>query len=317
MLRRSSLVLPVVVAACLLGTPSTGASATGVQCGAVITTDVVLSKNLVCSGDGLTIPGDANVTLNLNGYSITGSGSGSGLVIGDSPWYAVKVGGSVTVLDGTIRRFAAGITFGFDRSTVQLERLVIRENGSGIVRQNLGGPQFTLSDSQVADNSGVGVDTGFGLGRSGLINDQIRNNGGDGIHAGEDTLALLQDNFVAHNGGYGAFLKNAGPAVISGNTFLGNGQTGLEVGESSPCVFLPHYDITGNVAKDNGAGGIIVGDGPWFTSCPLLLPPSWTGNAASHDGGVDCLGVVCGKNRGQVTKPADPAGGNSLRHSTP
>ena len=49
-----------------------------VSCGDVITEDSKLKKDLNCSGDGLEIDAD-NVTLDLNGHTIKGDGSGDGV----------------------------------------------------------------------------------------------------------------------------------------------------------------------------------------------------------------------------------------------
>ncbi|MER7133934.1 right-handed parallel beta-helix repeat-containing protein [Streptosporangium saharense] len=70
-----------------------------VRCGAVLTSDVTLTEDLSCAGDGLTIGAD-NVTVDLAGHTVTGDGTGRGVVVGDRD--------GVTVHDGTVTGFRRG-----------------------------------------------------------------------------------------------------------------------------------------------------------------------------------------------------------------
>ena len=89
--------LGIAVALLALG-PGT-ASAQPLTCGQTITRDTTLHADLgPCPGDGLVI-GAGNVTLDLNGHSITGQGSGVGI--------KDDVGHIRTMIeDGVIQRFA-------------------------------------------------------------------------------------------------------------------------------------------------------------------------------------------------------------------
>ncbi|MFD9736218.1 nitrous oxide reductase family maturation protein NosD [Umezawaea sp. NPDC059074] len=100
--RRRATVL--VAAASLLAGPMTGqalaAPPPSAQCGDVVTTDIKLTADLQCSGPGLVVKA-GGIVLNLNGHSITGSGTATGIsVIGQA---------NVRVRNGTLSRFGRGV----------------------------------------------------------------------------------------------------------------------------------------------------------------------------------------------------------------
>src|SRR5262245_26190562 len=80
--------------------PGAGGSAVAnsPQCGDTVTTDVVLTQDLVCPGDGLFVGTSSSVTLDLNGHSIRGSGVGYGLFVLPST-------SAIVIEGGTIRNF--------------------------------------------------------------------------------------------------------------------------------------------------------------------------------------------------------------------
>ncbi|MFF4417807.1 right-handed parallel beta-helix repeat-containing protein [Streptosporangium sp. NPDC001559] len=83
-----------------LAVPSPSAAAEEeVGCGAVLTSDVTLTRDLNCAGDGLTIGADG-VTVDLAGHRIAGDGTGRGVAVGDRKGVAVH--------DGVISGFRLG-----------------------------------------------------------------------------------------------------------------------------------------------------------------------------------------------------------------
>jgi hypothetical protein len=294
---RRFLSLATILLTALVVTGGSTASPTP-ECGAVLTSDVVLTESLVCAGDALTVAAGAEVTLDLNGHAIVGSGSGTGITVNGPATNPVgEAPGHVTIQDGSVHGFTVGIRVlpnGFNppgSASVQLERLFVRGNGTGVSGQGArGGPAVTLADSTIASNH-EGVVIGF-MGPIRMIDDRVRNNGGNGISAAEDSLRLLQDSFIAHNGGLGAELHNT-VATISGNTFLGNGDTGLSISEEL-CSLVPFYGVSNNVANNNGGGGIRMT--PLEASCSPAPPPGG-GNAAKHNAVFQCVLIVCALNR--------------------
>jgi Right handed beta helix region len=303
-MRRFLRLVAVLFTFAALVVPGSSAAITAPQCGDVITTDVVLNKNLFCSGDGLTIPGFVNVTLDLHGHSIVGSGVGSGIRILSSlnPDASSSSPAAVTVENGSVRAFESGVSiepeFGLGIANLVLTRLVIRGNDTGVVDCCVGRAAVVLSDSTVSGNHANGVSVGFVSRRFRMINDKVTSNGGDGIFAFEDSLSLLQDSFIGNNGGAGARLTNT-VAVISGNTFDGNGGTGLSIVEQL-CPIFPFYAVSDNVANRNGGGGISMA--PFLPCDPPVAPPPGSGNAAKHNAGFQCVLIVCAANRGQAKK---------------
>lgn len=87
-----------VVLACLV----TGAvpEAAGDLCGVTVFDDVTLDGDLTCTGDGLIVAADG-IRIDLNGYTIAGSGTGAGI--------AVTGRSGVWIRGGTITNFAVGI----------------------------------------------------------------------------------------------------------------------------------------------------------------------------------------------------------------
>jgi hypothetical protein len=285
---RRFLGLTAVVLALAFPAASSPASVSGPQCGDVVTTDVVLTEDLVCSGDGLVIPGFADIKLNLNGHSITGSGDGTGIAI------LPEQNETVTVESGTIQGFDAGLAIrSFGLPTLVLDRLLILDNSTGVTGGFSGSSDTVLSNSVIAQNAGDGVRIGQGSPFK-MVNDEVRNNGGNGISAFVNSLRLLQDSFIAHNGGAGAFLDNT-VAVISGNTFLGNGQTGLDI-HNEICESFRFYSISDNVAYQNGGGGMSMRANCAFTP----PPPPGSGNAAKNNRMFQCVVIVCAKNPGRA-----------------
>jgi Right handed beta helix region len=280
--------------------PGGSASPADPRCGDVVTTDVVLTEDLFCSGDGLTIPGFVNVTLNLHGHAIVGSGVGSGIRILSSlnldP--SSSDAATVTVKNGSVRGFARGVSIeaGFSRGIgdLALTRLFIRGNENGVWDCCFPDNAATvvLSESNISGNHAYGVFVAFTLLRFRMINDEVTNNGGDGIFAYEDSLRLLQDSFIARNGGRGARLSDT-VAVITGNTFRGNGGTGLSI-EERVCSFFPLYVVSDNVANQNGDGGMSMR--PTLPCDPPVGPPPGSGNAAKNNAVFQCVLIVCAKN---------------------
>lgn len=277
--------------------PGGAASVTGPQCGDVVTGDMTLTQDLVCSGDGLVVPGWANVHLNLGGHSISGSGGGTGVAIGptfvEDP--SMLEPGSVTVEGGAIRGFGTGVQISGDDgvSTLLLDRLAVRDNDYGVSFAVNPGPATVLSNSVITRNEFDGVILGFGQFR--MVNDQVTWNGGNGINAFRNSLDALQDSVIAHNGAAGAALDDT-VAHITGNTFLRNGGIGLSISEETCSFFIP-YVISNNVADGNGAGGMRM-----RANCPVDPPPSpgGSGNSAKNNGSFQCIVIVCARNPGSA-----------------
>ncbi|MEV3984512.1 right-handed parallel beta-helix repeat-containing protein [Nonomuraea sp. NPDC049758] len=94
----------LLLSATLMSANPAGATTSAVACGDVLTTSTTLTADLTCPGGALTIGAD-NVDLDLNGHTITGSGTGNGLMV------AGRTG--TTLRNGTITGFTYGIYGGY------------------------------------------------------------------------------------------------------------------------------------------------------------------------------------------------------------
>jgi hypothetical protein len=220
-----------------------------IACGAVITQDVILTRDLrACPTDGLSVvaPG---VTLDLNGHQIVGAGAGSGVVVNAQ---------DVTVKNGTVSGFDAGIQatrqdFG---TTFRLASMTVVENRTGVVTGNVSGARLhdvTIESSRIERNDEVGVTVQFaGV----LMSDtRVRRNGSHGIVALEAFPSRYEENDISGNGGHGLFLDDSTSTMID-NRFDRNGLDGLRV--SDRFVELALYFSQANQANHNGGLGFAI-----------------------------------------------------------
>jgi len=276
---RSRLLLSaVVVASALAGTAV--ARASDPLCGQSITESVVLAADLNCTGNGLVIAGQ-NVTVDLNGHTIVGSGVGAGIRIG-------RGASGATVKNGTILGFAGGVLLpGFgppgldtprnltvERMTISMNQVGISVNESGVIR---------IEDSVITHNAGLGIELQTDTDDVWVLRNTIAHNGGGGVAANFSIdRALYQDNFVSHNGGTGIFVFS-GTSQIIGNTVKGNGGDGIRLIESQPALLF-RYLVSDNRADDNANWGIAQTAGM----------PDPMSNRAKHNGQPDqCLNITC------------------------
>lgn len=73
---------------------------TSASCGDVIVTNLRLENDVSCTGDALTVTG-SDITINLNGHTITGTATGVGI--------RVTASQGVTIHGGTVRGFLQGM----------------------------------------------------------------------------------------------------------------------------------------------------------------------------------------------------------------
>jgi hypothetical protein len=253
--------------------PASGASAAVVQCGQFITVDTTLENDLLnCPGDGILIDGD-NVTLDLNGHTIEGTGSGDGIsIVGTA---------DVNVENGVVRDFSNGVQISQALGTtvehltvvgsrggaigvVESENTVVQEN---TIRSGLTGISVLNSlITQIEDNhvasatSGIGVTTisspGEGLppNSSGVTiqGNHVMRSASNGIRIGPAVEQVaVGENMAVNNGADGIEVLSDG-VTIKGNRANSNGDLGIEAPAAS-------IDGGGNKAHGNGDGRECVG----------------------------------------------------------
>src|SRR5215467_5390663 len=155
-LRRVFLLAAVLtlMAVVIVALGATSARADGVVCGQVVTSDLTLTTDLIgCPGDGLIV--EANVTVNLNGHTIRGSGQGVGVL---------ARGDRVTVMNGTITNFGTGLDADFRLYLTARHLIVTRNTGNGIFRSVRLNPFSLFEDVIASFNGGDGIEVGGGDG---------------------------------------------------------------------------------------------------------------------------------------------------------
>jgi hypothetical protein len=151
----------------------------------------VLVKNLFSSGGDCLVINSSDVTLDLQGFTINGSGTGQGITSSTSVY-------NVTVRNGTVRAFAVGVSLG----------------GSGNV----------VEDVRIADNTDTGLFVGAGsLAKNLIVQGNFR------FGAILSAAGTIKDSIVRANGNSAlSTALSAGPgSTVMGNTISSNIGTGL------------------------------------------------------------------------------------------
>ncbi len=244
------------------------------QCGTEITGDATLDRDLACDRRPAFVVTADDVTLDLGGHTVSGdlnaSGTGPGIVL--------RGVSGVTVRNGTVRHFDAG---------------VVIEGGSGNVVENL-----TVEDNLGDPGSeyGDGIVVNESRHNRVLSNVVLRNGPFSGISLGERAQHNeIRDNTVADNnmshlgrpdaGGQTMGIRIEGPEAnrnrIIANVVTGSGADGIVVlstcddpNSEPPCVGTPPNEdnhIEGNTANGNGTSGR--GSGIRVFCMPLPVAP--------------------------------------------
>jgi hypothetical protein len=201
------------------------------NCGDVITEDTVLASDLTCAGNGLTIGADG-VTLDLGGHMITGSGTGTGIVV---------AAGSATLLGGTVQEFATGILS--SATSIDIGTINLRANnptGNALDYDGTGDRNFTITDSNIQWNGSVfqiPFKAGSRLGAVAIIRTAIT--GGATVRIGYGDF-LIADSTLTD-----VALLGEGSSGEGGLRLVGNTLTHSTVGVNDHNVLLRDNRITG------------------------------------------------------------------------
>jgi hypothetical protein len=264
MSRLPSLVITMMLITLGVELPAKQASAAPTQITACQTISTpgsyILANNLNANGNCLSI-GSSFVTINFNGFAVTGNGTGFGVSATGFPK-------GIAIRNGTIRNFSIGVSL---QSDSLVERMYITDNtvigvtveGSSIVRDNIItdngtglsagsslGPGTIVTGNTVARNfNGVRTGTssivignvstssengdGFQVGSSSLVINNVSTNNRGSIASGFNvfSLSLVENNTASANGLFG-FVVTC-PSKVVNNTAGGDG---LNLFGSPPCI---------------------------------------------------------------------------------
>ena len=184
-------------------------SDSSIECGSSLTESVTLDHDIgPCPQGALEVVGD-DVTIDLNGHTITGSGGGTGVLI-TTPADGTAV--NVSVTNGSVSGFGIGVGILVARpesgcgaaGKIAVENVGIRANQTGVSIFGFPGcpTAITLSRDNIMGNAGDGVTAAI-VGPVSVLKSHIAKNGGVGIRAAFDSVRLIDGNLVAHNGADG------------------------------------------------------------------------------------------------------------------
>jgi Right handed beta helix region len=236
-----------------------GHAEAAVTCGATVTKDVKLKKNLTdCSGDGLVV-GASNITIDLNGHRITGQdapGSDGITAFGGFLNLRIKGGGG-----GQVAHFDQAVTLQ-DAASSRVKGLKIKHSRIGVA---VGGDSnFTrIMDNKISEIELYGIGTAIaddleiagneltGPTDSGFINGAISVNGT------QDTLVEKNILFGGDDGDYGILVHgNAQGAKVKKNDVRRHQISGIDLYNGAVGT-----SVNGNDVIANGFTGIIVESG--------------------------------------------------------
>ncbi len=213
----------------------------------------VLTTSLTAVGTCLVVAADF-VTLDLDGQTLQGNGSGSGVTDG-----GVARKGTV-VRNGAVTAFGTGIDLAASTGSVVERVRAVGNSSRGITAAGEGN---TFIGNTATNNGGDGILGGAGTftGNTAIGNDSdgivggvgtfsgntANNNGGNGIHVSDGST--VTGNTVNNNGGPG--IAGGFHMTISNNTATSNTGIGINI---SACAAGNASNLIGNTAQNNTGG---------------------------------------------------------------
>lgn len=260
--RQLLVALVLLLAGCFLAFGAERAHANHVSCGDTITADTTLDSDLVnCPNHGIAIGADG-ITLDLNGHLVDGDGTpAAGCDNQKEPCdFGLFNDGhdGVTVMNGSVREFAAGVLLGTATGRARDNRVL---GVSATRNQFIGLGIFSQVRSLVRNSSGNrSLDRdGVGLALADsrhvrIVNNSFRHNPHNGINTGENSRRnLIRGNVFSRNADEGILMEGGARFRLTSNRFVRNGG-GITLGPSSRTV-VAHNRIVG------GSDGIRVEKG--------------------------------------------------------
>lgn len=301
---------------------------TVVSCGATLTTNSVLTHNLTCPGAGVTLA--PNVTLNLQGHTLRGSGSAVGVTAAAT--------GTDVIKNGRLTHWGAGIVGQFrdpeeppgpTTGKVVVSHMQIDHNGSGVDASSaeIGATPasaFQISDSRFSDNlTAVGGLTAIVSVARSSIHDNQRGIDLDSSSLTATKLKLSRNEIAVICVEASCSLTNSvlrdnqtgvRPGFIGSFTLSGSLITGSDVAYDGSGFFLTHtvtrnaflHNTTGVSITLGGQGtvgnNVFVANGTAVTASDASTdtPLTLTRNVLVHNGDAitidDATGVSVGHN---------------------
>jgi hypothetical protein len=185
----------------------------------------VLTNNINAVGNCFVLTADY-ITLDFDGYSVVGDGTGSGIV-------GVSTRKGVTIRNGAIRGFSYGINFGGNGILFVVERMRVTDNANTGIGVN--------SQAIVRDNAVSGNAVGIATSARSLVTGNVAVSNSDGISVGPGSTII--GNMSGGN-------SRDGFQLYSGSTIVNNtAQANTRYGFAVEC----RSNLLGNSALFNSA----------------------------------------------------------------
>ena len=244
-MKKLSFAVVLLVALALAGATAVGsgrARASQVSCGETITADTTLQQDLLnCPNHGIVIGADG-VTLDLNGHLVDGDGTPAADC--DQQKEPCDFGlfndghDGVTVRDGSVREFAAGVLFGTATGRARNNRVL---GVSATRNQFTGIGIFSQVRGLVRNSSGDGS-----LGRDGM-----------GLSLGDSHQVRILNNSFRHNAHVGMETFESDRYLIKGNLFSRNDEEAILMGGRNNQVRRNRLVRNGSGMSLGGRGNVV------------------------------------------------------------
>lgn len=311
--------LAALVAAVAL--PATASAQEVSACNTTVTEDAVVTQDLTCAGPGVII-GAGDVTLDLQGFSLRGNGTSTGVANTGFP--------GVTVRNGRIANFGVGVSVKSSANNGHLDRLRVIGNATTGISVTASTGVF-ITASRVSANGQVGIvytdDLAIAPSLGGITGSTVTANGSNGIlvattaaptlgmkiqgntvGANNNGISLIgtsqakvNKNTLAANNTSGIAVLNADQTKIASNTISGSQVHGIEIGTGNTSTVVSgnratysRQDGINNKAVDTTFTGNVLKFNRDLGIDSVSVITAATGNVAKDNGNpAQCTGVPC------------------------
>jgi len=234
-----------LLAGLLAGAPAASAA----TCGDVLVANTTLTSNLTCSGTAFVIDADG-IVLDLNGFTLTGDGTGSGVE-------QTGARGGFAIRNGRIQNFEWGVrltgTVGGPTFAI-VEDLRIRNNTDAGIRLE-GAREVIVQRVRVSGSGTPAFSTGEGLDIIGGISNRVFdsvffNNLQNGVRLNMAAETIVIDNTMRDNAVAGIDYADAVDSFARGNRIVRN-DVGLFLSNSSG------HNVETNKIRKNATGVLV------------------------------------------------------------
>jgi parallel beta-helix repeat protein len=201
----------------LLAVVATNAAANDL-CGTVVVANLKLDHDLTCAGDGLIVGADG-IRIDLNDHTITGSGTGTGVLASGRS--------GVVIAGGTIKNFTIGVQLAASTG-VTIKEIGVTGNRDGIFL--IGSSGNTIKENIAWQNSRVGV-----MLRPGAVRNSTQN--------------LVTENTLSDNANGVILVETPTGNVFKENIISGSSNAGIAL----------NGGVSANLIKENTLGGNAAG----------------------------------------------------------